>query len=188
MDLENYLIEAKLGTNPNTKELFDSFLKQVFTQGFINKIGKFINSIDIKEFVNTKNLNLAAYSNGYNTIFVNKPVFYKKSKTEQVAILMHEFIHLLQFNKIRQIRVVNDKLWALLNKEKKPDALISQVMLGMIVTNKKFINKDEALPYMMNEKINWQYLNDGSREKVIDLLRSSKLFQLDSKFWQERLK
>ena len=92
MNLDNFLLEQQSKINPSIMDFFSSFMNQVFTQGFLNKIEKFYPKLDIKE-VNNSNKNLAAYTNSYETIFVNKPVFDRLSKTEQASILLHEFLH-----------------------------------------------------------------------------------------------
>lgn len=187
MDLENYLLEQKLGKNPDLMEFFNSFATQVFTQNFLNKIKKIIPKLNIRETVNNNN-HMAAFTDSYNNIFINKPVFYQLSKTEQISVLLHEFIHILQFKNVREIKQLSQEAWNLLNKLKKPEAQMSQVVLGKIDIKKKFINRHEILPYLMNEKVRWDYLEDGAKEELQNLLKRSKVFQVDSRFWQERLK
>lgn len=187
MDLENYLLEQKMGKTPDLMAFFNSYASQVFAQGFLNKISKAIPNLEIKEVVNG-NKNLAAYTNSFETIFVNRPVFYSLSKTEQISILLHEFIHVLQFKKNREIKNLSVQVWDFLNKNKLPDSQVSEIILGRKDIKNKFVNKNEVLPYFMNEKIRWEHMTEGSNKELAELLRRSKIFQVDSKFWQERLK
>jgi len=187
MNLDDYLAEQKMKTNPSLMNFFNSFSSQVFTQGFLNKINKFFPNLEIKEIVN-KNKNLAAYTNSYQTIFVNKPVFDRLTKSEQISIILHEFLHVLQYKKSKDIRNLSIQVWKLLNKNKLPEAQMSQVVIGRTDIKNKFINKDEVLPYLMNEPLRWEYLTPGTNEELKELLRRSKVFQVDSRFWQERLK
>lgn len=186
MDLENYLIEKRLKKDPDLLNFFNSFATQVFTQGFSNKIHKAIPNLKIKETVSS-NKNLAAYTNSYETIFVNRPVFYRLNRTQQISILMHEFIHVLQFKKNREIRRLSLEVWNFFNRNKLPNATVSEAVLGKKFIKSKFINKNEILPYLMNERVRWEYMSEGSKEGLRDLLSSSKVFQTDSRFWKERL-
>lgn len=187
MNLDDFLLEQKMKSNPDLLEFFNSFTPQVFTQGFLNKINKFFPNLEIRETIN-KNKNLAAYTNSYQTIFVNKPVFGALSRTEQASILLHEFLHVLQYKKSKEIRSLSREVWKLLSNNKLPDAQMSQVVIGRMDIKNKFINKDEVLPYLMNEPLRWEYLKPGTNEELRELLRRSKVFQVDSRFWQERLK
>lgn len=187
MNLDDFLLEQKMKSNPDLLKFFNSFTPQVFTQGFLNKINKFFPNLEIRE-TNNKNKNLAAYTNSYQTIFVNKPVFGALSRTEQASILLHEFLHVLQYKKSKEIRSLSREVWKLLSKNKLPDAQMSQVVIGRMDIKNKFINKDEVLPYLMNEPLRWEYLKPGTNEELRELLRRSKVFQVDSRFWQERLK
>lgn len=187
MNLDDFLLEQQSKINPSIMDFFSSFMNQVFTQGFLNKVEKFYPKLDIKE-VNNSNKNLAAYTNSYETIFVNKPVFDRLSKTEQASILLHEFLHVLQYKKNKEIRNLSVQVWKLLNKNKFPEAQMSQVVIGKMDIKNKFINKDEVLPYLMNEPLRWEYLKPNTNEELKELLKKSKVFQVDSRFWQERLK
>ena len=184
MDLENYLLEQRLKKDPDLLSFFNSMAGQVFAQGFLNKISKTIPDLKIKETVNS-NKNLAAYTNSYETIFVNRPVFYRLNRTEQLSILMHEFIHVLQFKKNREIKKLSFEVWDFFNKNKLPGSSVSEAVLGKKFIKPKFINKNEILPYLMNERVRWEYMKEGSKEELEKILSSSKIFQTDSKFWQE---
>lgn len=186
MDIENYLIEKRLGKNPDLMNLFKSYSTQVFTQGFLNRVEKIIPKMNIKE-INNSNKSLAAYADSYETIFVNRPVFYSLSKTDQVAILLHEFIHVLQFKNVREIKTLSIEVWKYISRNKKPESQVSEVVLGRKDIKNKFVNKNEILPYLMNEKIRWEHMEEGSEAGLAEVLRSSKIFQTDSKFWKERL-
>ena len=41
MNLDDFLLEQQSKINPSIMDFFSSFMNQVFTQGFLNKIEKF---------------------------------------------------------------------------------------------------------------------------------------------------
>ncbi len=186
MNLDDYLIEQKI-KQVGIEEFFKSFLPQVFTKKFLKRIEKYTRDIKFREIVND-NEHLASYTNSFGTIFLNKPVFYQLSKTEQTSIVLHELIHILQFRKVSEMNSLSKNVWLLYTNKKKKEAQISQVVIGKAGIKPKFINRNEVVPYLMNEKIRWEFLEDGAREELLEILKKSGVFQVDTPFWQERLK
>lgn len=186
MDLENYLLEQKLKKDPSLLNFFNSYAVEVFSQSFLNKVKSIIPDLKIKEVVN-RNKNLAAYTRSRSTIFVNRPVFYQLDRVEQISILLHEFIHILQFKKSREIRRASEDLWRFVNQNKLPEATVSEVVLGKKYIKSKFMNRNEILPYMMNQTFRWEKMKDGSKERLLEVLKRAGIFNLDSDFWKKKL-
>lgn len=189
MNLQDYLIEVKIGQNPEIEKLFNAGLEQVFNSSYVNKINNIMKKrINIKEKVfNEKDV--VAFVQG-NSIYINKPQFYAKSKKEQIKYLLHEFLHLLNnskkfifFNKFKELKQVSKELWKIV-KEYTDNP-------GMFLTGKKvrasYLNNQEAMSYLMNDKIQWKYISAEGRKKFINILQSANIFNLEHPFWKKRL-
>lgn len=186
MDLDSYLIEQKLKKDPDLLNFFNSFSSEVFDSGFLSKINKGIPDLKIKEVVNN-NKNLAAYTRSRYTIYINRPVFYRLKGEEKISILMHEFIHILQFKRIPEINRLSTDLWNFVNRYKLPEVSVSEVVLGKKFIKSKFMNKNEILPYLMNQNFRWEKMKEGSKEELVNILQRSRIFNLSSDFWKKKL-
>ena len=52
---------------------------------------------------------------------------------------------------------------------------------------KKWIAKNETLPYLMTNDLNFDYMSEEGKKRVIDALTRSKLINIGSDFWKKRL-
>jgi len=200
MDLEQYLFEevalATLSNSiKNLEKIFNYGLKQVYEQSFLTKIEE-----QIKEVVRirerpSKRINEVAWIDGFNVIYVNPQPFYSLTKEKQVSTLLHEFIHLLHssrkflfFNKFPEVKKLTKSLYIIVK-----NGLTQGSTLGSFIANRKdvslkYLNKEEILAYLMTGSINWNAITKEAKEKVIQELKDSNMFNLTSNFWIKRLK
>jgi len=188
--LNDYLLELKIGKNPEIEKIFNLALKQVFSAQYLNKIESTINKrIKIKEKI-IKDQNMVAWNEGTN-IYINKPIFYAKSSTQQIRYLLHEFMHVLHHSKsffilrdFKEIKKLSSALWPIVKENTKD--------IGMFLTgksiNKKYLNKEETVSYLMNGNIKWNQISPKGKQLFIAELKRSNIFNLQDQFWLKRLK
>jgi len=187
--LYDYIIEVQLGSDPKLNKLFNLALKQVYSPEYLSKIDRILSKkINLKEKI-LKDPNVAAWNKG-TTIYVNKPVFYSKPIKEQIKYLLHEFVHLLHHSKnfillknFKEMKNLSSKLYKIVAKNSKD---VGKFLTGKPL-NKKFINSEEVLSYLMNDSINWNYISPQGRQLFINELKHSNMFNLEHPFWKKRL-
>jgi len=189
-NMKNYLIELKIGKNPKTEKLFNLALKQVFSTTFLSKIESLLKKrIKIKEQI-SKDKNVVAWKQG-NIIFLNPPIFYQKSLTQQMKYLLHEFIHILHSSKsflilrnFKEMKNLSNALWPIIDKYTKDKGAF---LTGKSI-DKKYLNKEETVSYLMNDSIKWNKISPEGRQLFINELKHSGIFNLQHPFWLKRLK
>lgn len=189
MNLNDYLIEIKLGDNPELESIFNLALKQVFSENYLNKIeSKIKKQIRIKE-KHSKNQNEVAWVQG-NTIYINPPVFNSKNKKTQIKYLLHEFMHILNNTKsfivssqFKEIKQLSKKLWEIIKKHSDNPGLF---LTGKEVDD-KYLNYQEALSYLMNDKIKWEKISLQGKQLFLEELQKYNIFNLQHEFWKKRL-
>jgi predicted metal-dependent peptidase len=155
----------------------------------MTKINSFVkNRIEIKSAPQKENI--VAWNNG-STIYVNSNVFYKKSKTEQMKYLLHEFIHLLQNKRnfmvsktFPEIHKLGEDLYEIVSKN-----LVGSMAEFLTGRNQNLPTKDEyeILAYLMNGKVDFDALNNKGKKEFVNELYNCGLFNIKSPFWQKRL-
>ena len=120
-------------------------------------------------------------------IVLNTHAFYALPTQEQMAFLAHELIHMAMNKGNIKVRLLNRALWKFYNKHKNTYADISSIMVGKSKVSKRWVNKNETLPYLLTEPIRWQYLEPGSKDELLKILEKSKLLKLDEPFWKKQL-
>jgi hypothetical protein len=159
--------------------LFNNYLKQVFAPQFLKKIERIIKNVTPGEFKD--NSAVVAYTKG-NKFFINTNQFYSKPRKESIVYLIHEFIHLLENNHLQDLLILEKKLYKLVKQNLKGD-------ISLFLTNKKQdLHSDgieaESLTYVVaNKSANWNYVKEGTKEKYVNLLRESGVFNLSSSYF-----
>lgn len=188
--LQNYLAEVKLGENPDLEKVFNDALSQVFSPQYLSKIEDTLKKrIKVKEKIN-KNSDVVAWVQG-TTIYVNKPEFYARPAKQRVKYLLHEFMHVLNnsksffiINKFKEIKDLSNKLWSITKKHAKdPGKFLADRSI-----NKSLLNNQEALSYLMNDKINWKAISSTGEQLFKQALKESGIFNLSHEFWKNRLR
>lgn len=190
MEVKNMLLEVALQTSDDkVNKVFKFGLAQVFQKWFLAKIEeKLPNMIQIKEI--RERSNVVAYQQG-NKIIVNAPEFYPKSTEYKVRYLLHEFLHILQKNKklmfFRQFKELDElgkRLYSIVKGN-----LVKPLSVFLTSKNQKLptSSQEEVLAYLMNFKTDWTALKPEGKREFINELRNSKIFNLNSSFWQKRL-
>jgi len=185
----DYLTELKLGENQDVENFFNFALKQVFSQSYLSKIEETLKKrIKLKEKVE-KNSDVVAWVKG-TTIFVNKPEFYNRDVKSRIKYLLHEFMHILNNSKsfifVKQFKEVNDlskKLWEITKKHAKDPGMF----LADRSIPKRLLNNQEALSYLMNDKVNWKAITPEGEKQFKQALKDSGVFNLEHPFWKKRL-
>ena len=188
-NLKDYLVELQIGKSPELETIFNYALKQVFSENYMKKIDtKIRKRIKVKEKVN-KNTNVVAWNVG-TVIYVNRPVFYNKTRGQQIQYLLHEFMHVLHHEKsfmiartFPEMKALSKNLWKILKSESTD---IGKFLTGQDV-NKKLLNSEETISYFMNNKINWRYISPRGRDAFLEEIQASKIFNLQGPFWRARL-
>lgn len=168
---------------------FLNSLMQVFSFEYLEKMGKNIKkNIVIKE-KDFKNPDKAAYTEG-RTIYVNQPVFERMGEKEKTNLILHEFIHIMQNTRnffilkaFKEVFELGSVLYKIIRKNLKGD-------LGEFLTGRKQRISNprlEIISYLMNGEINWQMMDRKGREEFVEALVSSGIFNMETKFWRERL-
>jgi len=188
--LNDYLIELKIGKNPEVEKVFNLALKQVFSTEYLNKIENGITKrIKVKEKVN-KDQNMVAWNEG-TTIYVNKPVFYSKPIAAQMRYILHEFMHVLHHSKsflilrkFKEMKILSNNLWKIVQTHAKDKG---KFLTGKTI-DKKYLNKEETVSYFMNGSIKWNQISPEGKQQFINELKKSGMFNLQHPFWTKRLK
>lgn len=188
--MNDYLMEISIGTNPDLESIFNHALQQVFSKQYLSKIESVLaKKIKLKEKV-SKNTDVVAWVEG-TTIYVNKPEFEKRDGKSKVKYLLHEFMHVLNNSKsffiIKSFKEINDlseKLWTITKKEAKDPGLF---LAGRSIP-KHLLNKQEALSYLMNDKVQWKNISPKGKEEFQKALKDAGVFNLGNQFWKNRLK
>lgn len=177
--------EIKLKTkDEKINKVFSYYMKQVFSNSFLNKINSSLNEeLIANDF--KKNTNIVAYTIG-TKLYINSPEFYKLSTEKAMTYVMHEMIHILQnipaFK--RYFNAVEDSLYKCVKSNLKTS-------MDIFLTGKKqnihSKEKDEILTYAMNNSLTWSAVNEGTKEKYKKILKDSGMFNLESQFWKKRL-
>lgn len=174
----------------DVQESFLNALVQVFSLKYIKRLDEKIVKKDIR-FVEKdfKDPSKAAYTVG-RTIYVNEPVFDKLTTKERTKYLLHEFVHVMQntknffvFKTFKEVYEVG----ASLNKIVKKHLIGS---LGEFLTGSKqkvSSPKYEVISYLMNGDIDWTQITPEGRSEFVKTLGNSGIFNLSTKFWEERL-
>ena len=189
--LKELLLEVELsGTEKNTENLFNYALNQVYAPHYIDKINSFIrNRIFIKEAESPKP-NIVAWNNG-STIFINKPVFYEKTKTDQIQYLLHEFTHVMQNKRnfmitktFPELHKLGEELYEI--AQKNLQGTMAEFLTGH---DQKLPTHDEyeIVAYLMNGKIEWSALTNKGRKEFVNALYNSGIFNMRSNFWKHRI-
>ncbi len=188
--MNDYLIELKIGKNPEVEKVFNLALKQVFSQTYLNKIENIITKrVKLKEKIN-KDQNMVAWNEGTN-IYINKPIFYAKPIAQQMRYLLHEFMHVLHHSKsfmiirnFKEMKNLSNALWPIIDKHTKDKGAF---LTGKSI-DKKYLNKEETVSYLMNDSIKWNNITPEGKQLFISELKRSGMFNLQHPFWLKRLK
>ncbi len=188
--MNDYLIELKIGKNPEVEKVFNLALKQVFSQTYLNKIENIITKrVKLKEKIN-KDQNMVAWNEGTN-IYINKPIFYAKPIASQMRYLLHEFMHVLHHSKsfmiirnFKEMKNLSNALWPIIDKHTKDKGAF---LTGKSI-DKKYLNKEETVSYLMNDSIKWKNITPEGKQLFISELKRSGMFNLQHPFWLKRLK
>lgn len=190
MNLQDYLLEVKIGDNPELEKVFNEALKEVFSPNYLNKIeNELKKKIKLKEKI-PQNSDIVAWNKGTN-IYVNPKEFFNKKIGEQKKYLLHEFIHvllhsrsLLFFNKFKEIKTLSKKLYKIARKESKN--------VGRFLSSRdipqRFLNSEEAVAYLMNNAINWNEISASGKQRFVSEIVNSAIFNTASNFWKRRIK
>jgi len=186
MILHDNINEAK---ELSLEKNFANSLLQVFSVSFIKKIeDKIHKNIKVK-IKDLKDPSKAAYTIG-KTIYINENIFNRLSEKEKTKYLLHEFIHVLQnkknfyvFKTFKEVYELGNSLYKTIYKySKKP------VSFFLIGRKEKIQNiKLEIIPYLINNSINWEILGEKGKKEFVQKLQDSKMFNLNSSFWRERI-
>ena len=186
----NYLVELQIGKDANLEKLFNLALRQVFSPQYLQKIeGEIKKRIKIKETIN-KNTNIVAWVQG-TTIYVNTPIFNQREYPAKIRYLLHEFMHVLNNSKsflvqskFKDIKDLSNKLWEVVKEHTKDPG---KFLTGNTI-DKKLLNNQEALSYLMNDKIQWGEITPEGKKSFIEALEKSGVFNLEHEFWKKRLR
>lgn len=164
-----------------------NFLNKVFSPSFAKELYKIYQSVEITEKNRKDDVIAMTYSVPKKRIVLNTHAFYALSVQEQMAFLAHELIHMAVNRGNARARLLNRALWKFYEKNKNTYADISSIMVGKAKVSKRWINKNETLPYLMTEPIRWQYLNPDCKDDLLKILEKSKLLNLSDPFWKKQL-
>jgi len=187
--LQDYLIEVRLGKNPEVDKVFNLALEQVYSNSFLGKINDILTKrIKVKEKV-MNNPNAVAWNKG-STIYVNKPVFYSKPINDQIRYLLHEFAHVIHHSKgflflkkFKEMKTLSNNLWEIIDKHANDKG---KFLTGKPM-DKKYLNKEETVSYLMNDSIDWKQISPEGKQLFINELKKSGMFNLQHPFWKKRL-
>lgn len=192
MRIEDFLYEVKLGDDPELEAVFNEALKEVFSKNFLDKIEKIIDNKIVLKKAKIRNKDEIAWVSSPGEISVNKDEFDKRSRSQQIKYLLHEFIHVLQLSKsfifFKKFKEISE-LSYLLDKIVKTN-LVKDYSVFLTSRNVNLGNagKYEIISYLMNDSIDWSALKEEGRTQFIHALKTSGLFNLESNFWKKRLK
>lgn len=176
------------------REMYDDFknsLSLVFSDAYLNKINHVLRkNIKIKE----KDFNdpsKASYVSG-RTIFINTPVFEKLNPKQRTDYLLHEFIHVIQNTRnffvlkaFKEVFDLGNDLYKIARRYTKRGG-VEEFLTGN--RRSKIGNpRLEIVSYLMNGSLDWTVMSDKGREKFIETLKNTGMFNLRSPFWNKRL-
>ena len=189
MTLNEYITSNVLSTKEkDTLEVrLLAFLNKIFTPSFANELHKIYQTVNITEKNRKDDVIAMTYTTPNKRIVLNTHAFYALSTQEQMAFLAHELIHMAVNKGNAKARLLNRALWKFYNKHKNTYADISSIMVGKPKVSKRWINKNETLPYLLTEPIRWQYLEPGCKDELLEILEKSKLLNLSDSFWKRQL-
>lgn len=187
--LYDYLTELQIGDDKNLEKTFNFALSQVFSKEYLYKIEDTLkNKIKIKEKVSS-NTDIAAWVEG-TTIYVNKPEFLSKDMKSRIKYILHEFIHILNnsksfliLNKFKEVRELSKELWEIVKTHTKDPG---KFLIGRTLP-KNLLNDQEALSYLMNDKIQWREISPEGRILFKEAMKKYNIFNLNHEFWKKRL-
>lgn len=187
MTLNEYITSNVLSSaEKDTLELrLVAFLHKVFTPAFAEELHKIYQNVNVTEKNRKDDVIAMTYPN--KKIVLNTHAFYALPVQEQMAFLAHELIHMAMNKGNVKVRLLNRALWKFYNKHKNTYADISSIMVGKSKVSKRWVNKNETLPYLLTEPIRWQYLEPGSQDDLLKILEKSKLLNLSDPFWKKQL-
>ena len=188
------LLEDTLLKDDELGTIFSETLQQIFNANYLNRIKNIIKKKVSIIPVKGKGRNFYAFYTGGNKISVNSDLFFSEKLTDEqrVSILSHEFIHLLQKNKrfflIKSFKKIHDlgKRLRVIVKQYAPNPTL-------FLTGKKHISIGpgnllyEIIPYLIMGTVKWKNINEQGQKLTLKELRESRIFNLESKFWKERL-
>lgn len=188
MTLNEYFVSNVLSTKEkDTLEMrLTFFLNKVFSPKFAEELLKIYKQHEIVE-KNRKDDIIAMTYPLSKKIAINTHAFYSLPTQEQMAFLAHELIHMAANKGNVKVKLLNRALWKFYNKNKNTVADISSIMVGKSKVSKRWVNKNETLPYLMTEPIRWQYLKPGCVDDLLKILEKSKLLNLKDSFWKKQL-
>jgi len=188
MTLNEYIISNELSSSEKDDLSFRlvTFLNKVFSSSFAEDLENIYKTVDIVE-KNRKDDVIAMTYPISKRIALNTHVFYALPIEEQMAFLAHELIHMAVNKGNARAKMLNRALWKFYERNKNTAADISSIMVGKEKVSKRWVNKNETLPYLMTEPIRWQYLRPGCKDELLKILEKSKLLKLSDPFWKKQL-
>lgn len=187
--LYDYITELSLGNDADLEKIFNLSLMQVFSNQYLSKINSVIkNKINIKEKTST-DPNIVAWVEG-TTIYINTLEFNARDMKSKIKYILHEFMHVLNnsksfifLSKFKEIKDLSNNLWVIIKKHSKNP--------GKFLTSKNiksnYFNSQESLSYLMNDAIDWNQISSEGKSLIINTLKKSNVFNLESVFWKKRL-
>jgi hypothetical protein len=187
--LFDYITELEIGDDKDLEKVFNFALSQVFDSKYLSKIEDTLkNKIKIKEKV-SRNPDIVAWVEG-TTIYVNRPEFLARDMKSRIRYILHEFMHILNnsksfifANKFKEINELSKELWEIVKTHTKNPG---KFLTGRNV-DKNLLNDQEALSYLMNDKIQWKEITPEGRKLFISTLKKYGVFNLEHEFWRKRL-
>ena len=212
INLEEVSLDLKIKSKTINKErlnkVFDLALKEIFTKRFYDKIQSQIKKIKIKEydlltyFYNfligealEKRAGYVRFNRFFSTGKINISKNYTKTIKKIKIIILHEFIHILQsqkflyfFNRIREFEEHSKRISDILEKNIKEGVDLSN-FFGYV--SGAINNFDiEAVAYLVSSegKLRWNFLEKNGKKELTKELKRANIFNINSKYWKERLR
>lgn len=204
MRLEDFLIEEQIKNNRIPLEEGFSFFKKkkseeivaleeellgfskdILSEKYFEKVKEILPNIRIS----SKNMkdSVVAYTLG-KRIYLNDKKFFRTSKKTQMEYLLHELIHIIQ-EKDKDLVKNGEFIFNLLKarrKDKKQS--LSEILTGIKNLSGRYFNDREIIPYLLNNKIDFDYLKEGTKEELKEYLAKEKIFNLNSNYWKVKFK
>jgi predicted metal-dependent peptidase len=194
MKLKDFILEAKTPEGEELEVAMGQALLQIFTQGYLQKIKEHFKDDILIRKKDFKNNNAVAYVKG-RTIYVNQPVFDKLPMKEKIKYLLHEFIHVMQntTNKVviksfKEVYDLAEQIYPIIKKNLKKPISVFLTGKNQSLGTKQNLIKYELIPYLMNNKIRWDAITPEAKNEIIGEIRKSRIFNLNSAFWAERIR
>ena len=169
--------------NRTLNKLFDSYLKEVFSTSFVNKINRlFDTTLVFNDF--KQRSTIMCYTQG-TKIYVNTPLFRSVPTEKAMNYIMHEMFHVLvNTHKFPELNAVNKRLLNVVQKGV-PKGKESDFFTG----KHQNLHSDwhgEVINYLCNNSIDWDVGMPGIKLAYKTVLEESGIFNLSSKFWKKR--